>query len=99
MPLKDEAGTPPPGWTAAERESFFDAISRHRRAAWRVTAVSVFASACVAFVVAVLLSPLFYSILALACDIANLVVPTTNLVEVIGGRIGPIFDAPEQVAV
>jgi Zn-dependent protease with chaperone function len=99
IPLKDEAGVPPPGWTAAERESFFDAISRHRRAAWRVTAISFLASACVALVVAVLLSPLFYALLALVCDIANLIVPTTNLVDVIGRRIGPAYDAPHRVSV
>jgi hypothetical protein len=32
-------------WTSRERESFFEAIARHRRAAWRVTLASAFADA------------------------------------------------------
>lgn len=32
-------------WTAEERESFFAAIARHRRAAWQVSAV---AGVCIA---------------------------------------------------
>ena len=97
QPSLKDARTPPPGWTVAERESFFTAITRHRAAAWRVTAMSTAATAGVAVVVALLLSPLFYAALALACDLANLVVPTTNLVEVLGKHIGPIFDAPDRV--
>lgn len=34
-----------PIWTAEERESFFAAIARHRRAAWQVSAV---AGVCIA---------------------------------------------------
>src|SRR5262249_17910397 len=57
------------GWTAwspSERESFFAAIARHRRAAWRVTFVSRAVNVVVALVVAVLMSLLFYGFLALA---------------------------------
>jgi Zn-dependent protease with chaperone function len=85
-------------WTNAERESFFEAIQRHRRAAWRVHAVSLLASGVVAVVVALLLSPLFYVALALICDLCNLVVPTTNLAGIVFERISPLLDAPERVS-
>jgi len=87
-----------PNWTAAERESFFDAIARHRDAAWRVQAASLVASALVALIVALLLSPLFYAALSLLCDLANLIVPTVNLVEVLGRHLAPILDAPEKIS-
>jgi hypothetical protein len=86
-----------PAWTPAERETFFEAIGRHRRAAWRVHAVSVVASGVVALVVALLLSPLFYVALALICDLCNLFVPTTNLAGIVFERISPMLDAPERV--
>ena len=85
-------------WTPAERESFFAAISRHRRAAWRVHAVSLLASGIVALVVALLLSPLFYVALSLACDLANLLVPTTNLAGMVFARISPMMDDPGGVS-
>src|SRR4029453_3441434 len=62
-----------------ERESFFTAIERHRKAAWRVTAVSIGVTAVATFVVAALMSPLFYALLGLALDIINLVGPTPNI--------------------
>lgn len=75
----DDAGE---HWTALspiERESFFTAIERHRKAAWRVTAVSAIGIVTAAFVVAVLMAPLFYALLGLAFDVANIVTPTPNL--------------------
>jgi hypothetical protein len=36
------------GWKPGERESFFAAIERHCRAAWRVTLVSVLANLAMA---------------------------------------------------
>jgi Zn-dependent protease with chaperone function len=87
-----------PTWTPAEREGFFAAIARHRHAAWRVHAVSLVASGIAALIVALLLSPLFYVALSLICDLANLVVPTTNLAGDIFARISPMMDAPDRVA-
>ncbi|HEY6123958.1 MAG TPA: M48 family metalloprotease [Steroidobacteraceae bacterium] len=84
-------------WTPAERESFFDAIARHRRAAWQVSAVSLLASSIVALVVALLLSPLFYVALSLVCDLANLFVPTINLAGIAFARISPMLDDPAGV--
>jgi len=71
-------------WAPQERESFFLAIHRHRRTAWRVRAVSTLANSIVAFVVAVLMAPLFYAVICLGFDLVNLVVPAPNLVAAIG---------------
>jgi len=90
-------GTPLISWTTAERENFFDAIARHQRAAWRVHAVSLLASGIVAFVVALLLSPLFYVALSLLCDLANLFLPTPNLAGMVFARISPMMDDPGAV--
>lgn len=68
-----------PVWTAEERESFFAAIARHRRAAWQVSAVAAVAIAILAFVVATLTSPLFYALIGLSLDVINLVVPMPDL--------------------
>jgi Zn-dependent protease with chaperone function len=70
-------------WAPGERESFFRAIQRHRRAAWRVSIVSSIANCTVAFIVAVLMAPIFYAVICLAFDLANLAVPTPNLVTAI----------------
>lgn len=90
------------GWTAwspAERQSFFAAIERHRRAAWRVTFVSRAINLLVALVVAVLMSPLFYAAVALALDVLNLVVPAPNLVPVVAHELDRVFNAPGRMSV
>jgi Zn-dependent protease with chaperone function len=89
----------PPPWATLERESFFAAIERHRRAAWRVTALCILANGALAFVVATLMSPLFYALLALGLDLINLAVPAPNLADAIGATLGPAFDHPEQVPI
>jgi len=86
-------------WTPAERESFFDAIARHRRAAWRVTFVSRAVNLVVALVVAVLMSPLFYAALALALDVLNLAVPAPNLVPSVGHALDQVLNAPGKMSV
>lgn len=70
-------------WAPEERESFFQAIQRHRSAAWRVRLVSTLANGVVAFVVAVLMAPLFYALICLVVDLVNLVIPMPNLVTAI----------------
>jgi len=87
------------GWSPAERESFFAAIARHRRAAWRVTFVSRTVNLVVALVVAVLMSPLFYAALALALDVLNLVVPAPNLVPVAAHALDKVFNSPAKMSV
>jgi Zn-dependent protease with chaperone function len=86
-------------WTQAERESFFDAIARHRRAAWRVTFASRVINLVVALVVAVLMSPLFYGALALLLDLLNLIVPAPNLVPGIGQALDKVINSPDKVSV
>lgn len=86
-------------WTPAERESFFDAIARHRRAAWRVTFASRVINLAVALIVAVLMSPLFYGALALLLDLLNLVIPAPNLVPGIGHALDGVLNAPQKMSV
>lgn len=69
-----------PAFTPTERESFLDAIARHRAAAWRVTAASTFTLAVAVFIVALLSAPLWYGAIALVADLLNLAIPTRNLV-------------------
>src|ERR1043166_3084259 len=84
-------------WTTAERESFSDALPRHRRASWRVTAASSFANLIVAVIVAAMMAPLFYAVICLGLDLLNLVHHTPNLVSAIGNIVGPLVDKPESV--
>jgi Zn-dependent protease with chaperone function len=86
-------------WTPAERESFFDAIARHRRAAWRVTFASSAINLAVALIVAILMSPLFYGALALLFDLLNLVIPAPNLVPGIEHALDAVINAPEKMSV
>ena len=65
---------------AIDRETFFAAIERHRRAAWRVTAACGLAIAVLALVVAILMAPLFFCAIGLAFDAANLVAPAPDVV-------------------
>jgi Zn-dependent protease with chaperone function len=92
-----ESATGFAAWTPAERESFFAAIARHRRAAWRVTLASTLADAVLALVVALLMSPLFYAAIALAFDLVNLVHRVPNVVTLIGRVLGPALEPAGRV--
>lgn len=81
-----------PIWTAEERESFFAAIARHRRAAWQVSAVATVGIAILAFVVATLTSPLFYGLLGVLLDVINLFVPMPDLLGAVMETLGYISD-------
>jgi Zn-dependent protease with chaperone function len=78
---------------ADERESFFAAIERHRRAAWRVTAACGVATALLALVVAILMAPLLYCVIGLAFDALNLFRPTPDLLGALGRRIDAAVNA------
>ncbi|MFL6602675.1 MAG: M48 family metalloprotease [Steroidobacteraceae bacterium] len=93
------ATDPAVSWTPAERESFFDSIARHRRAAWRVTFASRLINLAVTLIVAILMSPLFYGALALLLDLLNLVIPAPNLVPGIGHILDGVINAPEKLSV
>jgi Zn-dependent protease with chaperone function len=79
-------------WSAAERESFFDAIARHRRASWRITAACVFAVTVLTMVVAALLSPLLICVIGLVVDVINLLIPMPDVLSGFGRWIDPLFD-------
>ncbi len=93
----DRAAAAVAQWTASERESFFDAIARHRRAGWRVTLASHAANFIVALIVAAMMSPLFYAVICLLFDIVNIFHRVPNVVAAIGAVLGPLTDKPESV--
>lgn len=88
-----------PVWTASERESFFDAITRHRRAATRVAIVSHACAVLLALVVATLMSPLCYAVIGLALDVMNLLVPMPNLLSNVTDTMTSLIDDPASVSV
>lgn len=85
-------------WSADERESFFAAIARHRRAARRVRIVSNLSALVLALGVALLMSPLCYAVLGLALDLVNLVVDTPDLIKSVTDTVGSVIDHPESIA-
>lgn len=86
-----------PVWTADERESFFAAIARHRRAAWQVSAVAGVCIAILAFVVATLTAPLFYALIGLLLDVINLFVPMPDLLGAMLETLGDVSDHMETL--
>jgi Zn-dependent protease with chaperone function len=80
-----------PTLSALDRETFFAAIARHRRASWRVTAACAVAVIVLALVVAILMGPLFYCLVALAADIANFFQPTPDVMGAIGRTLTPVL--------
>lgn len=85
-------------WTPAERESFFQAIARHRRMAWRVAAASRLCTLIISVVVATLMAPIFYMSIGLVLDVANFLVPTPNLIRIAIDNIGALVDSTAPVA-
>ena len=84
-------------WQAGEREDFFNAVARHRRTAWRITAVCGLAYTLLALVMALLLSPLLYGIAGLGLDLLNLLFPTPDLLAYAGKVLSPVVDDPGAV--
>ena len=81
-------------WTPQERETFFAAIERHRRAVWQVGAASQACILALGLVVAILLSPLLYAMLMLILDVINFAIPTPDLMKSIMGGLDPVLDHP-----
>jgi Zn-dependent protease with chaperone function len=79
--------------SADERETFFSAIARHRRASWRVTGACGVAVGLLALVVAILMSPLLYCLIGLAFDAANLWRPAPDLLGWLGHQLDAVFSA------
>jgi Zn-dependent protease with chaperone function len=84
-------------WTPEERESFFVAIARHRRAAWQVGAISILCIALLALILAVLTAPLFYAVIGLALDLINLVTPMPDLLGSVMEALGELSDSPDPI--
>src|SRR3954469_24896897 len=84
-------------WTPDERESFFAAIERHRRAAVRIRWVSDGCAFILAFVVALFMAPLLYAVIGLLLDVINLIVPTPNVFGFVMDTMTAVTDAPQKV--
>jgi Zn-dependent protease with chaperone function len=85
-------------WSVAERESFLDAIDRHRRAAWQVTAACAAAASLLAVLAALLLAPLLYALAVLALDVVNVLLPAPDLVPVLVPAVDALLgEASESV--
>jgi hypothetical protein len=65
--------TPVPG--PVDRESFFEAQRRHRRATWRLSTVCVAAVAIMGIPLSLVLTPVLYALVLLLAHLADLVVP------------------------
>ncbi len=98
--VEGERGVERPGifWTPAERESFFAAIERHRRAAWRVSLACGFGAAVLAVVMAVLLAPLLYCLIGLAVDAINLVIPLPDAMGFFGRMLDHVIEGRHVTA-
>jgi Zn-dependent protease with chaperone function len=86
-------------FSPSAREDFLAAIARHRRSAWRVTAVCAVAYSILGFILAVLLSPLLYGLLGLALDIINRIIPTPDLLKFAGGQLDAVVNAKGPVSI
>lgn len=86
-----------PPLSAAERESFFTSIARHRRAAFRVSLVADTCALVLALVVAMLMAPLLYAIIGLLLDLVNFAVPMPDLIGTATNAVGDIIDPPQAI--
>lgn len=78
-----------------DRESFFDAQRRHRRAARCLTAVVGVGMTLVSLPLASILFPLLFTLVSLVLDLLNLVVATPNLLGMIGATGGHFAEGPD----
>lgn len=65
-------------WSAAERESFFEAQRRNRLATWQLTALSYCVAATLAFAVSALFAPLLWGVFVVLTDLLSLVFPIVD---------------------
>ena len=89
----------PRSFSPEERESFFASIARHRRAAFRFSLIADACAIALAFVVAMLLSPLCYAVLGLMLDLVNFVRPMPDLIGTVTDTVYALTDAPASVPV
>jgi hypothetical protein len=86
-------GTPPASWRPVlgpeDRETFFAAQARHRRASWKLMAVCTLAVILTGIPIAMVVSPLLLGAATLVCDVVNLfTLPRTSLRESDNSPIG-----------
>ncbi len=76
-------GSPPslPRFGPADRESFFAAQARNRRAAWQLSALCWLAIALMAVPMAMVVSPPIFGVAVLLFDLLNLFAPAPNLMD------------------
>ena len=85
-----------------DRQSFFDAQRRNRRAAWRLSALSGLTVVLMGMPLAAVISPLLYGFLFLGADLLNLATPTPDLFRLAFTTLDPVMkalDAPRSMPV
>lgn len=85
-PLARAAWGRPPG--PVDRESFFAAQARHRRAAWRLTVAYALSALLVGVALAPILTPPLVAAVVLGADLVNVLVPTPDLLP-LQSLVGP----------
>ena len=81
--------TPAPG--PVDRENFFDAQQRHRRATWRLTAACGFGAVVTGIPLSLVLTPIVYAIILVLTRVVDLFVPVPDAVWNAYERIGLVF--------
>src|ERR1044071_6725315 len=100
--VENEAVRPPaggiPGWEPVpgpvDRESFFAAQARNRRAAWRLSALCAVAVLILGIPLSAVTTPLLYGAFFLGMDVVNLAVPTPDLLQPSIDGIDALVTAP-----
>lgn len=82
-----------PIWSPEERESFFAAIARNRRASWQVGLAALLGAGVVATIVASLMAPLLYGIMGLTLDAINFLFPTPDLLALMFERLDVVIES------
>src|SRR4051812_21756500 len=85
LPTAPIDSTPQDEWAPipgpVDRESFYAAQLRNRRATWRLTALCALAILVMGIPLSAVLSPLLYGLTFLGLDVANLVHPMPDPIE------------------
>lgn len=84
-------------FSPAERESFFDAVARHRRSAARLATVALACATVLAFVVAALMSPLLYALAGLLLDVIDRITPAPDLIRGVTEGVSALIDQADTV--
>ncbi len=84
--------------SAGECESFFAAQDRHRRATWRLTALTLLALTLMGLPLAAVVSPILLGLAALAADVANVFRPLPDLFHLGFVFVDRIINAPSLAA-